>query len=335
MNGVTLKDVARAAGVSVATASRALSLPGRVHDTTRKRIETAAASLGYRPSKVARRLRVDGGPTHMLGVLIPDIQNPFFADVVRGIEDAAHAEGYSLLLRNVDEDVDRQRGALHSLHTESVDGVIVPPVREDDADVNAFAASGKPVVCVDRRVARDAFDTVVSNNEQGAYDAVAHLVRLGHQRIGLIGGLPGISTSRERRAGYERALREAGLAVDPALAREGDSRFESGKALTEALLGSPDRPTALFAANNLMTLGALAAVHAAGFAVPSDVAVVGYDDMPWALALNPPLTAVRQPGLEMGRRAADLLLQRISEPGRSPSLVVLQPTLVVRRSCGA
>ena len=319
----------------MSTASRALSTPGRVNEDTRSRIERVADELGYRPSRVARRLRKDGGRTHMLGVLIPDIQNPFFADVVRGIEDVAHGEGYSLLLRNVDEDVDRQRTALESLRGEHVDGVIVPPVREQDGDVEAIAKAGTPVVCVDRRVVRDAFDTVVSNNEQGAYDAVSHLLRLGHTRVGLVGGLPGISTSRERRAGYERALREAGLDVDPSLVCEGDSRFESGEALTQALLEHPGRPSALFTGNNLMTLGALAAVHAAGLAIPGDLAVVGYDDMPWALALNPPLTAVRQPGVEMGRRAAEMLLDRITDPDRSPTLVTLQPTLVVRRSCGA
>ncbi|MEM1055531.1 MAG: LacI family DNA-binding transcriptional regulator [Bacteroidota bacterium] len=335
MSAVTLKEIAEVAGVSIATASRALTVPERVAVSTRERIEAIAADLGYRPSKVARRLRSRGGATHILGVLIPDIQNPFFAEVIRGVEAVAHEAGYSVLFHNVDESVERQRAAVDALRTERVDGVILPPVREHDADVDALIEDGIPVVCVDRRMTRSAVDTVVANSEQGARDGVALLIEQGHRRIGFIGGAPTLSTSRERLAGYRRAHDEVDLLIDPALLAEANGRMEGGQAAAEALLSLEDRPTALFTANNLMTLGALAATHQRGLRIPEDLALVGYDDMPWAMALNPPLTAVRQPGEEMGRRAAELLLARIEEPDRSPSLVVLQPSLVVRRSCGS
>jgi LacI family transcriptional regulator/LacI family repressor for deo operon, udp, cdd, tsx, nupC, and nupG len=162
-----------------------------------------------------------------------------------------------------------------------------------------------------------------------------HLIGLGHRRIGFIEGLPQLSTSRERLQGYRQALEEHGISFDPSLVRQGDSRQESGRELTRELLELPDRPTALLVGNNLMTLGALVMIHQKALRIPEDVAILGYDDMPWALALNPPLTAVRQPGDEVGRRAMELLLQRIREPQRSVSLVMMQPELVVRKSCGA
>lgn len=335
MNAVTLKEVADAAGVSIATVSRALTVPDRVAPATRKKIIALAEDLGYRPSRVAQRLRSRGGATHILGVLIPDIQNPFFADIVRGVEDVAQREGYSVLFHNVDESVERQRACLDALRTERVDGVILPPVRENDRDVDDLLEDGIPIVCVDRRMARNAVDTVVANSEQGARDAVALLIEQGHRRIGMIGGAPTLSTSRERRAGYERAHEEVGFELDPALIVEADGRIAGGRTAAQRLLALEDPPTALFTANNLMTLGALETIHARGLRIPTDLAIVGYDDMAWALAFNPPLTAVRQPGEEMGRRAAELLLARIADPDRSPSLVVLQPHLVVRHSCGS
>ncbi|HIG76115.1 MAG TPA: LacI family transcriptional regulator [Bacteroidetes bacterium] len=334
MSAVTLKDVADAAGVSVATVSRALSVPDRVATATRERIQAIAKELGYRPSRVAQRLRTTDGVNHLIGVLIPDIQNPFFADIVRGVEAVAHRAGYSVLFHNVEEDPDRQRAALEALRTEHVDGVILPPVHGASEDIAALQADGLPVVCVDRRLVAEV-DTVVAANEEAAREAVALLLRGGHRRIGMIGGDAAISTSRERLAGYRRAHEDAGLEVDATLIAEADGRMEGGRAAAAALLSRGDRPTALFTANNLMTLGALSAIHASGLRIPEDVAIVGYDDMPWAMALNPPLTAVRQPGEEMGRIAADLLLARIEAPDRAPTLTVLQPSLVVRRSCGS
>jgi len=331
----TLKDVAEKAGVSVSTVSRVFNNPEKVRRSTRERVRNAVDDLAYQPSRVARRLRLQDGEANLIGLVIPDIQNPFFADVTRGVEDVARDRDYALILSNSDEDPDKQRVAVDTLKTEEVDGVIVPPVSTDDPEVKRLLDSDITVVCVDRRMEDVRVDTIISDNREGAYKIVTHLIDLGHERIAFIGGIPRISTSTERREGYEKALRDHGLSVDPTLIEEGDSRRERGRSLTEKLLDLDSPPTAIFAGNNLTTLGALSALNMRGVQVPDEMALVGYDDVPWAMALNPPPTVVDQPGYEMGARAAELLLQRLEDPDRSPTVVTLQPKLIVRRSCGA
>lgn len=333
---VTLEDVAQEANVSTATVSRTLNEPGKVRRSTRKRVREAAEELGYQPSRVARRLRLKEGVANLIGLVIPDIQNPFFADVTRGVEDLARDQDYALILCNSDEDPDKQRLAVDTLVTEDVDGVIVPPVSTDDPEVRRLAESDIAVVCVDRRMGGDTrVDTILSDNRHGAYEATSHLIEQGHERIGFIGGIPHISTLTERREGYERALRAHDLSVDPTLIEEGEARGERGRDLTEKLLRLDRPPTALFTGNNLTTLGALSALNSRGVQVPEEMALVGYDDVPWAQALSPPPTVIDQPGYEIGRRAAEILLGRLSNPDRDPSVVTLQPKLIVRQSCGA
>jgi DNA-binding LacI/PurR family transcriptional regulator len=193
----------------------------------------------------------------------------------------------------------------------------------------------KPLVCVDRRLAKATVDTVLIDNVRGAHAATEHLVRLGHGRIGFVAGPRWISTSQERLQGYRQALADHGIEVDNALVREGDARQASGRQLAAELLNLPESPTALLVSNSLMTLGALEAVRLAGLRVPEQVALVGYDDVPWSLAIDPPLTVVRQPAYEVGRRAMELLLKRLQDPERSVTLLQLQPELTVRKSCGA
>lgn len=331
----TLNDVAREAGVSTATVSRYFNDPDMVTPKTRAVVEQAVEALGYRPSRVARRLRVEKGQAHLIGLVIPDMQNPFFVDIVRGVEDVAYSHGYAVILCNSDESAEREKLSLDLLRSESVDGLIVPTVRRGNATAEELTRDGVPVVCVDRRPAKIIVDTVISDNEQGALEAVEHLLELGHRRIGYVGGIPHISTSTERLAGYRKALEAANVPFEPGLVREGDSRQESGRAMAGQLLDLSEPPSALFVGNNLMTLGALEAIHRRDLTIPDDVALVSYDDMPWSLAFDPPLTAVSQPGYEMGREAAELLLRRIEEPGESAQLVVLQPRLLIRGSCGA
>lgn len=330
----TLKDVAREAGVSKSTVSRLFNDPTRVKDTTREKIEEAVDKLDYQPSRVARRLRVQNGRAHLFGLAIPDIQSPFHAEVARGVENVVRAEGYSLILENCDEDPEKQRACLRTFQTEDVDGVIVPPVSERDDAVRRLVEGGMPVVCVDRRIQGVEVDTVVSDNQEGAYQATRHLIEGGYERIAYLGGIKRISTTRERYEGYRTALSDAGIDEDPALVRYGESRMESGQRLVEELLDSPEPPTALFAGNDLTMLGAYVALCERGLSIPRDMAVVGYDDVPWALAMAPPPTVVRQPGREMGRRAADMLMRRITEPDASVTTATLRPQLVVRASCG-
>lgn len=331
----TLKDVAREANVSISTVSRVLNTPEKVLPQTQRDVREAVEALGYQPSRVARRLRLKDGKANLIGLVIPDIQNPFFADVTRGVEDVARANDYALILSNSDEDPDKQRIALNTLRTESVDGVIVPPVSTRDPEVEQLLEEDIAVVCVDRRLESTPVDMILSDNQRGAYDAVTHLINLGHERIGFIGGIARISTGTERRQGYERALRDHALPVDSALIREGDSRREEGRHLTNTLLDLDTPPTALFTGNNLTTLGALSAIRLCGLRIPEDIALVGYDDIPWAMALNPPPTVMDQPGYEMGQQAACLLLERLANPDREPTTTTLQPKLVVRQSCGA
>jgi LacI family transcriptional regulator/LacI family repressor for deo operon, udp, cdd, tsx, nupC, and nupG len=329
-----LHDVARLAGVSTSTVSRAIHEPQMVNEETRKRVQEAVKQLGYHPSRVARRLRVERGRAHLIGLVLPDIQNPFFADLARGVQDLARSHGYTVFVGNSDESEEQQRQYIDVMRAESVDGLILPPVSETDRAAVELAKSGIPVVCVDRRLSRVAVDTVVADNVRGAHEATEHLLSLGHRRIGFLEGLPHLSTSRERLQGYRQALEDHGLELDPALVRQGDSRQAGGREMAEQLLGMDSPPTALFVGNNLMTLGALETIYARGLRIPDDLALVSYDDMPWAMAFNPPLTAVRQPGYEMGRQAMELLLRRIQDPQRSAVLLMLQPELVVRKSSG-
>jgi DNA-binding LacI/PurR family transcriptional regulator len=319
----------------MATVSRAISRPDMVNGETRQRVEAAVRELGYRPSRVARRLRVAQGLSDLVGLVIPDLQNPFFADLARGVEDVAARHGYTVLIGNSDESVEKETRYLNVMRAEAVDGIILPPSCEGRSAAVDLARAGVPLVCVDRRLDRAKVDTVLVDNVRGAIEATEHLIAHGHRRIGYLEGKQGVSTTRERLEGYRSALARHGIAEDPALVLSGDSRPESARRLTTQLLQSPERPTALLVGNGMMTIGVLEAIHDLGLRIPEDVAVIGYDDMPWARALTPALTVVRQPGYELGSRAMELLRQRIREPERSITTVMLQPDLVVRGSCGA
>ncbi|WP_114782514.1 LacI family DNA-binding transcriptional regulator [Botryobacter ruber] len=330
-----LIDVAKAAGVSIATVSRVLNNPETVNADTQQRVQQAIKSLNFRPSRVAQRLRSKGGNSKIIGLVLPDIQNPFYVDVIRGIEEVMYEHGYAAIMCNFAQDEKRERLYLDILKSESIDGLIVAPVHGRDQKVAGLVLSGLPIVCIDRGLTGVEADVVLVDNQQGAYDAVSHLIKLGHRRIAYISGLPQIPTSRARLAGYEMAFRENELVVDEELIKYGDSKHESGMKLTEELLALPTPPTALFTGNNLITLGALETIHRQGLKIPEEIALVGFDDMYWSISLNPPLTAVKQPGFEMGKRAAELLFQRIKDPSRPTAKVVFDAKLQVRSSCGA
>ena len=328
----SLQEVARRAKVSIATVSRVLNKSDKVVPETRAVVEQALRDLGYRPSRVARRLRMNTGHAHLVGLIIPDIQNPFYAEIARGVEDSAYANQYALLLCNSDENLEKERFYLDVMQAESVDGIVLPPFNDTDAGVVEMVKTGIPVVCVDRSHANVKTDLVEVDNYQGALEAVRHLIDKGHKSIALIEGRTQVSTSRERRRGYLDALAAHGIAPRKDLMRGGDFKQESGRILTNELLDLRKPPTALFVCNNLMTVGALGALHQRGVRIPADVALVGFDDLPWAEALDPPPTVVRQPAYEVGRQAMELLLKRIMEPDRPPVTVRLRPELVIRKS---
>jgi LacI family transcriptional regulator/LacI family repressor for deo operon, udp, cdd, tsx, nupC, and nupG len=328
----SLQEVARHANVSIATVSRVLNKSDKVVPETRATVEQALLDLGYRPSRVARRLRMNTGHAHLVGLIIPDIQNPFYAEIARGVEDAAYASQYALILCNSDENLDKERFYLDVMQAESVDGIVLPPFDDLDAGVAEMVKTGIPVVCVDRSHGKVKTDLVEVDNYQGALEAVRHLIEKGHRSIALIEGRAHVSTSRERRRGYVDALTAAGIALRKELMRAGDFKQESGRVLTNELLDLRKPPTALFVCNNLMTVGAIGALHQRGARIPGDVALIGFDDLPWAEALDPPLTVVRQPAYDVGRQAMELLLKRIMQPNRPAVTVRLLPELVIRKS---
>jgi DNA-binding LacI/PurR family transcriptional regulator len=331
--GATIKRVADRAGVSIATVSRVFADPSAVSDGLRQRVHEAARALNYRPSRAARTLRV--GTSQAVGVVIPDLENPFFTAVVRGIELVLQAAGYTLLLANSDEDAAREREILETLRAEGVAGIIFVPINAARDAYRDVLAPPLHVVAVDRSPTSLRPDLVTVDNGQGTRLGVEHLLALGHRDVALLGGPSRHSTAKERERGFHEAMRAAGRTVRPELVHHGDFREIGGYDGMKALLGLSRPPTAVFVANNLMTLGAFRALHEAGVRIPDEVALVGFDDMPWATSLNPPLTAVSQPSQEIGSSAADLLLDRIARPDRSIRHLILETTLVVRASCGA
>ncbi len=329
----TIKDVADLAGVSAATVSRVLNEYPQIREPTRNRVLRAVEQLGYQPSRVARRMR--SKRTSILGLILSDLGNPFFAAVVSGIEAVAYASGYSLLLCSSDEDPVREEAYIHVLMAEMIGGLIISTTDENSTTCQALIDRGIPVVAMDRRLRRLNVDTVVVDNVRGSYQAVRHLIGLGHRRIALIGGPPAVTTGRERQEGYLQALADSGLPIDDGLIKVGDFKQESGYRQTQSLLQMASPPTAIFVANNMMTLGALNAIHETALDVPGDMAIVGFDDVPWAQSLSPPLTTVAQPTDELGKAAASMLLARIADSSGPVGEVKLDTRLVIRESCGS
>jgi DNA-binding LacI/PurR family transcriptional regulator len=329
----SMNEVAKRAGVSVATVSRVLNNSNNVNDVTRTKILKAIKDLNYQPNRVAKRLRSKSVSSNLIGVLIPDIQNPFYVDVLRGIEDVASSNNYAIIMCNFGQDQERERMYLEILQSESIDGLIAAPASEDDPQLKKMLSNGLPVVCVDRGLKDTDVDVVLVNNFDGAYKAVDHLVKQGYRRIAYISGLLTIPSSRLRERGYKEALQDNGIEIDQELIRYGDSKHESGVRLCEELLNMANPPDAVFTGNNLITLGALETIHRRGIKIPSEIAIVGFDDMYWSNSLNPPLTAVRQPAYEIGKRAGELLIQRIENPERECIQMILNAELKIRSSC--
>lgn len=330
----TLKDVAERAQVSIATVSRVVNKEPLVKARARERVEAAIAELNYVPNRVAQRLRRVYTHKKLIALVLPDIQNPFYVDVVRGVEACAYKENFSVMIGNFGQDEQKEKQILEILQSESIDGLIGAPSQERDPHIMKVIENGYIVVCIDRGLVDADVDVVKVNNEAGVFAAVEHLISLGHRRIAHITGHPDIPTTAERLAGYNRAMVEHGLRVDPALVKASNSDFPSGATLMRELLGIENAPTAVFTANNLITLGALETIHERRLNIPEDISIIGFDDMRWSTSLNPPLTAVRQSGYEIGRLAAERLIARIAHPKQASATLVLETDLVLRKSVG-
>lgn len=307
-----------------------------VSDELRERVLTAMGELEYHPNAAARMLSLRR--SNAIGLIVSDIRNPFFASVTRGVEDVAQENGYTVVLCNSDENLVKESACLKTLQSRQVDGVLLASAGAADEQVGRLVHAGYPIVLVDRDLPDLQLPAVLLDNEGAAYSAVCHLIDRGHQRIGMLSGRGSISTTTERVDGYQRALREAGLELDAELVVSGESTSEGGAEATAMLLDLHPPPTAIFSGNNLMSIGALHAIASRGLSVPDDVAVVGFDDFPfpWSDAFRPHLTTVAQPTYELGRRAAEMLVQLLCEANPSaPQRVVLDGKLVIRESSGA
>jgi LacI family transcriptional regulator len=329
---VTLKELAARAEVHPSTISRvANNDPSlRIAPETRQRIEALLRETEYRPNGVARGLKLR--QTFVIAVVIPDVTNPFFAALFRGVEDGALARGYNVLLCNTDGSPERQRSHIHSLHTRRVDGVILASSVLKDLSVRWLRHQRIPHVLVNRFSDADQDAFVGSDDEFGARMATRHLVELGHRRIGHLAGKPTVSTGMARRRGFLAALQENGIAGDANLVIESGYTEEGGARAAERLLATPDRPTALFAVTDMTAVGAFGVARRMGLRIPEDVAIVGYNDIPLASRLVPGLTTVHVPIHEFGATAARLLLEQIDSGEPSRRRVIFHPQLVVRGS---
>jgi LacI family transcriptional regulator len=329
---VTMATVARRAGVSIATVSHVLNGTRYVREETRRLVLDAIDETGYIHNTIARSLVT--ASTRTVGLAISAISNPYFMDLVHVIETEIRRAGYTLLLADTRDDPDEELHVIQSLHQRRVDGYLLAPAADRDRGALRYlAAQELPAVLVDR-LAWDRFDQVGTENRQATSKLVEHLASTGHRRIALLCGLDGLTTTTERLDGYRLGLERSGLPHDPRLVASGASDIDPACSAVHHLLALPEPPTAIVAANNRMTIGAMKGLRDLGLAVPDNIALVSFDDFEWADLFHPRLTVIAQPIPDIGAEAVRLLLNRLSEPQRPPQTLQLAPRLIHRESCG-
>jgi DNA-binding LacI/PurR family transcriptional regulator len=330
---VTLHELAKAAGVSVSTVSRALTASQHpVKDVTREHILTLANQMGYRPNVTARGLKTDR--TFTIGLIVYNIGSPFTPVLIRGIQEYLKQRDYFSIIISTDWDSDLEREAVHQLISRSIDGIIFVESWRDESN-NTLDLANKPYVFVYRLFNGSYANSIIVDDHYGAGLAVEHLVKLGHRRIGFINGPQGWDASKDRLAGFQSALAQHGITYDPSLVEEGTWEVQSGYPAAKKFLALPDKPTAIFAANDLMALGAIYAIQDAHLNVPKDIAVVGYDDREFAGFSKPTITTISPPSFEMGQAAAQLILNRLENQTEIENSIRVKGRLIIRESCGA
>ena len=324
---VSIKDVAEAAEVSTATVSRVLSNGLHVRPEVRERVMAVVERLGYRPNLVARSLRSQQSTT--IGLIVSDICNPFFTSLSRAVEDTAYEQGYSVLLCNTDENPEKEALYLNLMLDTSVAGAIISPTRQTVANLTS-ANFSFPTVVVDRSIANGDVDAVLLDNVDAAYRLTTHLIEQGYRRIAAL--CSEMSTGLERQAGYEKALRAHGFAPKADHMKYVAPKIETGYVAALKMLDANELPDAFFTVNSMLAAGALQAIRERNLRIPDDIALVTFDETTWASLVQPAITLIAQPTYEIGKTAAELLLQRIAEPSRPTRQVILKGQLHVRGS---
>ncbi|MEV5963487.1 LacI family DNA-binding transcriptional regulator [Kribbella sp. NPDC051952] len=330
---VTMTEVAHAAGVSVSTVSHVVNGTRLVAPKTRERVQHAMRILGYQQHPTARSLAA--GSNRTIGLALTAASNPYWADLIQGIDGEATRAGLNLIMVDTRDDARHEAVAIANLLAHHIEGlVIAPAVGWRDLTLPLLRDHPIPYVVVDRIDPDLRVDQVGVENEAATAAVIDHLISLGHTRIGMLTGISGLSTSSERLRGYHLAHQRAGVAVDPRLVINGSSSSAGGRKAAWELLELREPPTAVFAANNDMTIGALAAFRAAGVKVPRDLAIAAFDDFAWADLFSPGLTTVAQPSAAIGARAVQLLIRRMNDPGAPPQTSRLPAEIMHRESCG-
>jgi LacI family fructose operon transcriptional repressor len=327
----SIKDIAEAAGVSTATVSRVLSGKPHVRPELRERVQAIVKELDYRPSRVAQALRLQRAS--IIGIIIADIQNPFFTAVCRSIEDMTYEQDMAIFLCNSDENPDKEAIYLDHMRRENVAGVIFAPTRHTADNFAQSVDHSVPMVVIDRCVQGMDVDSVLIDNVESARQLTEHLITDGYRRIGAMFGIDS-TTGRERREGFMRAMRDHSLTPPPDRSNFVEARESAGHRETMRLLQSPDRPEAILTSNGLLAAGAFRAIREYGLRIPDDIAFASFDDTPWTTLVEPPITVIQQPTFEIGRTAVSLLLERLKNPSRPCREVILKTKLMVRQSCG-
>lgn len=326
----TIVDVAREADVSIATVSRVLSGKNPVRDELRERVLDAAERLGYRPNALARSLREE--TTKTLGLVLPNIANPFFTTIARVIEKNIRERGYNLILGSADEDPKKEEFYLNVLLEKRVDGIIVSPAQAGSPHLTVLSNTDVPLVLLDRDTDEINAPYVRADGREAIQQLVTYLIELGHEELAIISGPLTVSSGKERLTTFLQSAKDSGVPVAKHNVKIGDFRRGSGLTAMGELLELSKPPTAVFVANNLMTLGALQSLKAVGSKVPEDISLASFDDLAWFEFLDPPLTAIAQPTEELGSAAARMLLE-MTEGGKCPRSLTMQAELLIRNSC--
>lgn len=326
----TIYDIARLAGVSTATVSKVFNQRGSISEETKKKIMQISKELNYQPSVVASALT--GKKTYTIGLLIPDLVNPFFAEMTRNVEDRAHELGFNLVICNTDNDMQKEMTYIQLLRQKSVDGIIIATGVRNDKLLKELVHEQIPIALIAREMSVLTASTVLVDDFAGGYGAASYLAGLGHKRIAVIAENLSLASSKERVKGYRYALEEAGLVYDEAYVKESDFSLEGGSRAASELLDEAEPPTAIFACNDLLAIGAIQAAKQRGIRIPEQLSIVGFDNTILAAISDPPLTTIAQPIQAMGQQVVDLITGEINNPKAIKQRIVLLPELIVRDS---